>query len=330
MTAEERLALVAGGILVATGVLYELLRPKATPASAPPSGQSPTTQPSSQSPTPTPSVGNTWTATYTVQPGDTLSGIAVCLGMGYDGYKLLAAANGISPPYVIYVGQVLKVPQNVPFGCNTQYGTMGTPITQTGTTLPSLSQCRTQYPVLSTANQGAVIPCVKTIQATLNTFSWLKSMVPAGYFPLAVDGIYGPRTATVVQAFQRSQGITADGIVGPQTYQALAAPITPGAYSGPVGGWVPSGIQAGFPVGSICWTGQIGATPASLAQAINSRFSGAVGFSPVNADWVLSHATFTMNGQTVTPANAYVEFAPGVQACISQSALNALTPPGGL
>ncbi len=39
--------------------------------------------------------------------------------------------------------------------------------------------------------------------------------------PLALDGIYGPRTMAAVRAFQTAYGITADGIVGPVTWEAL-------------------------------------------------------------------------------------------------------------
>jgi peptidoglycan hydrolase-like protein with peptidoglycan-binding domain len=43
---------------------------------------------------------------------------------------------------------------------------------------------------------------------------------------LAVDGIFGPQTATAVRAFQRAMateipGFGVDGIVGPRTWQAL-------------------------------------------------------------------------------------------------------------
>jgi peptidoglycan hydrolase-like protein with peptidoglycan-binding domain len=36
------------------------------------------------------------------------------------------------------------------------------------------------------------------------------------------DGIYGPLTAEAVRQFQRSQGLPVDGLVGPQTWVALA------------------------------------------------------------------------------------------------------------
>ena len=39
--------------------------------------------------------------------------------------------------------------------------------------------------------------------------------------PVGVDGILGPRTQEAVRAFQRFAGLPEDGIVGPQTWNAL-------------------------------------------------------------------------------------------------------------
>ena len=47
------------------------------------------------------------TSTYTVKSGDTLSGIGAKLGVNW---KTIASLNGISSPYTIYPGQVLKIP----------------------------------------------------------------------------------------------------------------------------------------------------------------------------------------------------------------------------
>jgi peptidoglycan hydrolase-like protein with peptidoglycan-binding domain len=40
---------------------------------------------------------------------------------------------------------------------------------------------------------------------------------------LAVDGIFGPKTATAVRSFQQALGITVDEIVGPLTWRALVS-----------------------------------------------------------------------------------------------------------
>jgi hypothetical protein len=58
-------------------------------------------------------------------------------------------------------------------------------------------------------------------------------------FPVGVvDGDFGPRTETVVRAFQRSRGLTDDGIVGPRTWDELLKP--------------PSAMRPAFPH-SRCW-----------------------------------------------------------------------------
>lgn len=59
-------------------------------------------------PKPTPSPQPVGNGTYTVQSGDTLSGIASRLNTP-GGWQALAAANGIVNPNLIYPGQVLKV-----------------------------------------------------------------------------------------------------------------------------------------------------------------------------------------------------------------------------
>lgn len=42
-----------------------------------------------------------------------------------------------------------------------------------------------------------------------------------GYNPGPIDGVYGRQTEEAVRQFQRDNGLTADGIVGPATYNAL-------------------------------------------------------------------------------------------------------------
>ena len=45
-----------------------------------------------------------------------------------------------------------------------------------------------------------------------------------GYYTGIVDGIYGSRTEQAVRAFQRKNGLTADGVAGPSTLAAMGLP----------------------------------------------------------------------------------------------------------
>ncbi len=64
-----------------------------------------------------------------------------------------------------------------------------------------------------TYSQGAEGPDVHTIQGLLAEFR---------HYVEYYDGIYGPATKGAVTEFQREQNLTADGIVGPYTWDALA------------------------------------------------------------------------------------------------------------
>lgn len=59
---------------------------------------------------------------------------------------------------------------------------------------------------------GMVGPAVARVQETLQD---------RGFYTGAIDGIFGPATATAVMDFQASVRLAADGIVGPATWQAL-------------------------------------------------------------------------------------------------------------
>lgn len=63
---------------------------------------------SKPAPTPTPPPAQNY-ITYVVQPGDTLSGIALRYGTTY---QALASLNGLSNPNLIYAGQTIRVPEN--------------------------------------------------------------------------------------------------------------------------------------------------------------------------------------------------------------------------
>lgn len=66
---------------------------------------------------------------------------------------------------------------------------------------------------------------VDLIQSFLNS---LNARYPS--IPLVVrDGVFGPATAAQVQAFQRIFGLTADGVVGPVTWNAIMNAVAGGA-----------------------------------------------------------------------------------------------------
>jgi len=47
-----------------------------------------------------------------------------------------------------------------------------------------------------------------------------RQLLAAGY-PIACDGVFGPKTEVAVKSFQRTKAILVDGVVGPQTRNAL-------------------------------------------------------------------------------------------------------------
>lgn len=65
------------------------------------------------------------------------------------------------------------------------------------------------YPVLRQGSRGNY---VLILQDSLNTLGFTDS---------DLDGIFGPRTREAVTAYQRSKGLTADGVVGCGTWTAL-------------------------------------------------------------------------------------------------------------
>ncbi len=68
-------------------------------------------------------------------------------------------------------------------------------------------------PTLAEGSQGAV---VRSLQTALN--EGRGSFAPSSNPVLAVDGIFGPITATAVKGAQQEGAIPADGVVGLQTW----------------------------------------------------------------------------------------------------------------
>lgn len=68
-----------------------------------------------------------------------------------------------------------------------------------------------------TYRQGSTGEQVRTIQDKLKRW---------GYYDGQVDGIFGSATRKAVVAFQKKNGLTADGIVGPNTLRALGMNVS--------------------------------------------------------------------------------------------------------
>lgn len=69
----------------------------------------------------------------------------------------------------------------------------------------------------ATYRQGSTGQTVRTIQDKLKRW---------GYYSGEVDGIFGSGTRKAVVAFQKKNGLAADGIVGPNTLRALGMPVS--------------------------------------------------------------------------------------------------------
>lgn len=70
------------------------------------------------------------------------------------------------------------------------------------------STSTTTDPILRQGDSGAAV-------------TWLQQLLNAKGINIAVDGIFGNVTRAAVVQFQKQSGIATDGIVGPQTWQAL-------------------------------------------------------------------------------------------------------------
>ena len=72
------------------------------------------------------------------------------------------------------------------------------------------SSALTTWPLLQSGDTG---DAVRQLQSELSRL---------GVFDAPLDGEYGPNTEAAVRLFQQTQDLTPDGVVGPQTWQALA------------------------------------------------------------------------------------------------------------
>ncbi|MGW2089027.1 L,D-transpeptidase family protein [Streptomyces sp. NPDC001880] len=97
----------------------------------------------------------------------------------------------------------------------------GDPAASAARSATPASQDQQQWPTLRTGAQGSTVTA-------------LQQLLTAHGHSLTADGAFGPRTAAAVQAFQTNPGLQADGIAGPNTWNALTTTLRTGAQGGAV------------------------------------------------------------------------------------------------
>lgn len=143
----------------------------------------------------------------------------------------------------------------------------------------------------ATYRQGSSGDTVRTIQTKLK--NW-------GYYNGTVDGIFGSQTAEAVKYFQRSNGLTADGVAGPATLEKL------GISSGSSGG---SGGSASSQSNSIDLLARV-----ISAEARGEPYSGQVAVGAVILNRV-EHPSFPNSISGVV-------YQPGAFTCMVDGQIN--------
>lgn len=101
-----------------------------------------------------------------------------------------------------------------------------------------------------------------------------KSLNDRGY-SLKIDGVFGSGTDSAVKDFQRKQGLTADGIVGPKTWTALGFSGTAASTSSPSSTTVPP-VATASSGNVVLKIGDKGSTVVQLQNQLNK-----LGFMPL-------------------------------------------------
>ncbi len=79
-----------------------------------------------------------------------------------------------------------------------------------------LAFSQAQFPYVSNGNRGEDVRAI-------------QYLLKARGYSIGVDGVFGSGTESVVKSFQTSQGLGSDGIVGPNTWNALVITVSQGA-----------------------------------------------------------------------------------------------------
>jgi len=138
--------------------------------------------------------------TYTVKAGDTLSGIGRALGTDWTA---IASLNGIKAPYVISIGQVLKLPSSA------------TPTTPPPP--PKEPPVYTPPPFPAGLKPNDSTPSAKGLQKALKAAKYMPSSV-------TLSDNYGPATQAAVKKFHAANpayGTGSDPAIGPKGWAEL-------------------------------------------------------------------------------------------------------------
>jgi peptidoglycan hydrolase-like protein with peptidoglycan-binding domain len=103
------------------------------------------------------------------------------------------------------------------------------------------------WAALDTRRGTGLRPVLKRGDCEPAVFVLQKVLASHGFDAGSQDGRFSPETERAVMAFQRAKGLEADGIVGPKTWNALAAiaPRTLPVGKGPVEALLPSAHPCG-------------------------------------------------------------------------------------
>jgi hypothetical protein len=141
---------------------------------------------------------------------------------------------------------------------------------------------------------------------------------------LAMDGQFGPKTLARVTEFQRNNGLTVDGVVGPETWGRLSAGTGLGLESPPKleppGGWCGTGLPGNDGLALLYQQACLKASSSASSQAggIGDLIAGAV--RPLSA---AQRATASsVYGNSIDYSNVVIANAKGAQnrACALTSA----------
>ncbi|GHV12248.1 hypothetical protein FACS1894219_04820 [Clostridia bacterium] len=92
-------------------------------------------------------------------------------------------------------------------------------ISDLASTVVTVSATVANWPTLKSGSKGSEVTALQEL------------LVYNGYSPGTIDGDFGTNTTNAVKAFQKKNGLTADGIVGPKTFEKLITTVKTGSNS---------------------------------------------------------------------------------------------------